>query len=143
MPYAKLSYNNSSYQASLRAAPFEVLYGRKCGTPWNWSETGERILFGPQVIQEAEADRRLSGSTSKQSRQSRSLLCQKTSRCSFPRLVLEHAVVLRAIQLSADLSYPEHQIRVLETSERKMRNKLSTSRRCSGLIILRRGYMGV
>ena len=35
----------------------------------------------------------------------------------------EHAVVLRAIQLSADLFYPERLIRVLVTSQRKMRNK--------------------
>ena len=53
MPYAEFSYNNS-YQASLQAVPFEVLYGRKCRTPLNWSETGERQLFGPDVIQEAE-----------------------------------------------------------------------------------------
>src|SRR4051812_9329658 len=53
LPYAEFTYNNS-YQASLQAAPFEVLYGRKCRTPLNWSETGERQLFGPDVIQEAE-----------------------------------------------------------------------------------------
>ena len=50
---AEFSYNNS-YQASLQEAPFEVLYGRKCRTPSNWSETRERQLFGPDVIQEAE-----------------------------------------------------------------------------------------
>ena len=55
----------------------------------------------------------------------------------------EHAVVLRAVQLSADPPYPEHPIRVLVTSERETRNKLSSSRRCGGLIILRRGYIGV
>ena len=35
----------------------------------------------------------------------------------------EHAVDLGAIQLSLDLSYPERPIRVLETSQRKTRNK--------------------
>jgi hypothetical protein len=35
-------------------APFECLYGRKCRTPLGWSETGERQLFGPDMIQEAE-----------------------------------------------------------------------------------------
>jgi hypothetical protein len=35
-------------------APFELLYGRKCRTPLNWSETGERQHFGPDVIQKAE-----------------------------------------------------------------------------------------
>jgi transposase InsO family protein len=50
---AEFSYNNS-YQASLRMAPFEALYGRKCRTPLAWSEVGERTLFGPEIIEEAE-----------------------------------------------------------------------------------------
>ena len=53
LPFAEFSYNNS-YQSSLGRAPFEVLYGRKCRTPLNWSETGERQFFGPDMIQEAE-----------------------------------------------------------------------------------------
>jgi ribonuclease HI len=53
LPFAEFSYNNS-YQASLGMAPFEALYGRKCRTPLNWSETGERQIFGPDVINEAE-----------------------------------------------------------------------------------------
>ena len=53
LPFAEFSYNNS-YQASLKMAPFEVLYGRKCRTPLNWSETGERTLIGPDIIQHAE-----------------------------------------------------------------------------------------
>jgi hypothetical protein len=32
LPYAEFSYNNS-YQASLKMAPFEALYGRTCRTP--------------------------------------------------------------------------------------------------------------
>jgi hypothetical protein len=47
------SYNNS-YQASLQMAPFEALYGRKCHTPLNWSETGDSQIFGPDILQEAE-----------------------------------------------------------------------------------------
>jgi hypothetical protein len=35
-------------------APFEALYGRKCRTPLMWSEVGERSLFGPNMIKEAE-----------------------------------------------------------------------------------------
>src|SRR5436189_4667490 len=49
----EFSYNNS-YQASLQMAPFEALYGRKCPTPLMWSEVGERSLFGPAIIKEAE-----------------------------------------------------------------------------------------
>ena len=58
LPYAEFSYNNG-YQASLKMAPFEVLYGRKCRTPLNWSETGERPLFGPDIIQHAEEQVRI------------------------------------------------------------------------------------
>ena len=36
LPYAEFSYNNS-FQASSGKAPFEILYGRKCRTPLNWS----------------------------------------------------------------------------------------------------------
>jgi hypothetical protein len=50
---AEFSYNNS-YQSSLQMAPFEALYGRKCRTPLNWSETGERKIFGPDLVVEAE-----------------------------------------------------------------------------------------
>jgi hypothetical protein len=35
-------------------APFEALYGRKCRTPLNWSETGESQVFRPGIIKEAE-----------------------------------------------------------------------------------------
>jgi hypothetical protein len=53
LPYAEFSYNNS-YQASLKMSPFEALYSRKCRTPLYWDQTGERKLFGPEIIQEAE-----------------------------------------------------------------------------------------
>jgi transposase InsO family protein len=46
---AEFAYNNS-YQASLKMAPFEALYGRKCRTPLNSSQAGERTLFGPKLV---------------------------------------------------------------------------------------------
>src|SRR5579883_1978681 len=50
---AEFSYNNS-YQASLKMAPFEALYGRRCRTPLNWSQSGERKIYGPDLVMEAE-----------------------------------------------------------------------------------------
>jgi hypothetical protein len=46
---AEFSYNNS-YQASIKMAPFEALYGRRCRTPLNWSQTGEHKIFGPDLV---------------------------------------------------------------------------------------------
>jgi hypothetical protein len=53
LPLAELSYNNS-YQESIKMAPFEALYGRKCRTPLNWVEAGERRYYGIDFVQEAE-----------------------------------------------------------------------------------------
>ena len=50
---AEFSYNNS-YQSSLKMAPFEALYGRRCRTPLSWSQTGERKIFGPDLVIKAE-----------------------------------------------------------------------------------------
>jgi hypothetical protein len=54
LPWAEFSYNNS-YQESLKMAPFEVLYGRRCHTPLNWIEPGHKVIFRPDIIEEAEA----------------------------------------------------------------------------------------
>lgn len=54
LPFAEFSYNNS-YQTSLQMAPFEALYGRRCRTSLNWSESGERPFYGPDLVSEAEA----------------------------------------------------------------------------------------
>jgi hypothetical protein len=35
-------------------APFEVLYGRQCRIPLNWIEPGEKVIFGPDNIEQAE-----------------------------------------------------------------------------------------
>jgi hypothetical protein len=51
--YAEFSYNNS-YQESIKMAPFEFLYGRKCRTPLFWNEPGENQIFGPDILREAE-----------------------------------------------------------------------------------------
>nr|GEV45760.1 putative reverse transcriptase domain-containing protein [Tanacetum cinerariifolium] len=49
LPLVEFSYNNS-YHASIKAAPFEALYGRKCRSPVCWSEVGDSQLTGPELI---------------------------------------------------------------------------------------------
>jgi hypothetical protein len=53
LPLAEFSYNNS-YQESIKMAPFEVLYGRKCRTLLNWVEAGERRYYGIDFVEQAE-----------------------------------------------------------------------------------------
>ncbi|GKB29273.1 putative reverse transcriptase domain-containing protein [Tanacetum coccineum] len=51
LPLVEFSYNNS-YHASIKAAPFEALYGQKCRSPICWAEVGEVQLTGPEIVQE-------------------------------------------------------------------------------------------
>ncbi|GJR73134.1 putative reverse transcriptase domain-containing protein [Tanacetum coccineum] len=51
LPLVEFSYNNS-YHASIKAAPFEALYSRKCRSPVCWTEVGEAQILGLELIQE-------------------------------------------------------------------------------------------
>ncbi|GJS91120.1 putative reverse transcriptase domain-containing protein [Tanacetum coccineum] len=51
LPLVEFSYNNS-YHASIKATPFEALYGRKCRSPVCWAEVVYVQLTGPEIIHE-------------------------------------------------------------------------------------------
>nr|GFD42791.1 putative nucleotidyltransferase, ribonuclease H [Tanacetum cinerariifolium] len=39
------------WHASIKCAPFEMLYGRKCRTPICWDQVGEHVIEGPEMIE--------------------------------------------------------------------------------------------
>nr|GFB87030.1 putative reverse transcriptase domain-containing protein [Tanacetum cinerariifolium] len=47
----ELSYDKS-YHASIKATPFEALYGRKYHSPVRWTKVGEAQILGPELTQE-------------------------------------------------------------------------------------------
>ncbi|XP_071710977.1 uncharacterized protein [Rutidosis leptorrhynchoides] len=52
---AKVKVENqkpSGYHASIKATPFEALYGRKCRSPLYWSQVSDRQLTGLEIIHE-------------------------------------------------------------------------------------------
>ncbi|GKB48792.1 putative reverse transcriptase domain-containing protein [Tanacetum coccineum] len=51
LPLVEFSYNNS-YHASIKAAPFEELYGLKCRSSVCWAEVGQVQFTGPEMVQE-------------------------------------------------------------------------------------------
>jgi hypothetical protein len=53
LTYVEFSYNNS-YQASIKMAPFEALYGRQCRISLFWSHIGESQVFGLEVLKYVE-----------------------------------------------------------------------------------------
>ena len=53
LPFAEFSYNDS-FPTSLKMAPFEALYGRRCHTPLNWTQTGDSQISGVDTVRTAE-----------------------------------------------------------------------------------------
>ncbi|GJX96693.1 putative reverse transcriptase domain-containing protein [Tanacetum coccineum] len=51
LPLVEFSYNNN-YHASIKATPFEALYGRKCRSPICRAKVGDVQLTGPEIIHE-------------------------------------------------------------------------------------------
>nr|GEX20319.1 putative reverse transcriptase domain-containing protein [Tanacetum cinerariifolium] len=51
LPLIEFSYNNS-YRASIKATPFEALYGQKCRSPVCWAKIKDAQLTGPELIHE-------------------------------------------------------------------------------------------
>nr|GEV27006.1 reverse transcriptase [Tanacetum cinerariifolium] len=51
LPLIEFSYNNS-YRTSIKVAPFEALYGRKCQSPACWAKVGDPQLIGLEIIHE-------------------------------------------------------------------------------------------
>ena len=50
-PLVEFSYNNG-YQASIKMAPYEALYGRSYRSPICWMEVGERSITSPDLIRD-------------------------------------------------------------------------------------------
>ncbi|CAL2256295.1 unnamed protein product [Prunus armeniaca] len=48
---AEFAYNNN-YQSSIQMAPYEALYGRPCWSPVCWTEVGETVLLGLDLVHE-------------------------------------------------------------------------------------------
>jgi hypothetical protein len=52
-PLVEFAYNNS-YQSNIKMTLFEFIYEQLCQTPLSWDQIKDRVLEGPEVVQEME-----------------------------------------------------------------------------------------
>jgi hypothetical protein len=134
-------------------APFEVLYGRRCRTPLNWIEPGKKVIFGPDIVEVTPRDSPMKGvkmfgvNGKLAPRYIRLfLILEKCGTVAYKldlstslarvhdifhvsqlkKCLKAHVdiVLPKVTPLEADLSYPEHPIKVLDKKDRVMRQKI-------------------
>ena len=50
---AEFAYNNGQH-ASTKMSPFEIMYGIKCTTLVSWDSPVDRLMVGPEMLQDME-----------------------------------------------------------------------------------------
>ena len=53
IPLVELAYNNGHHN-SIGMPPYQAFYGRPCKTPLSWDRLEDRVLVGPELLQEME-----------------------------------------------------------------------------------------
>nr|GEZ23958.1 putative reverse transcriptase domain-containing protein [Tanacetum cinerariifolium] len=104
----EFAYNNS-WHASIKAAPYELLYGQKCRAPICWNEVGERVIEGPELI---EVTNENVGVAKEKLKEARGYKYHPLHVVSYP-----------LDQIREDLSLAEEPEKILDRQERVIRNK--------------------
>nr|CAD1840516.1 unnamed protein product [Ananas comosus var. bracteatus] len=125
--YQAFAYNNS-YHASVEMAPFKALYGRKCRSPIQWSDVGERAEFGPDVLREAEEKilERVGTVAYRLALPPKLADVHNVFHVSNLRKYIhdpEHAMLYEPPELQGDLSYEEFPVGIIAREVRKLRNR--------------------
>ncbi|GJT21313.1 hypothetical protein Tco_0891250 [Tanacetum coccineum] len=119
-------YTNQRYHASIKAAPFEALYGQKCQSPVCWAEVGDARLTGPELVHETtekivQIKQRMQVSTLEGGHY---VLEEKKRGKLNPRKCLSDeplAVPLDEIHIDDKLHFVEEPVEILECEIKKLR----------------------
>ncbi|GJZ84621.1 putative reverse transcriptase domain-containing protein [Tanacetum coccineum] len=120
LPLIEFSYNNR-YHTSIKAAPFEALYGRKCRSPICWAEVGDAQLTGPEIVHETtekiiQIKHRLQASRDRQKSYADKRLIRFSKRGKLnARYIGPFKILTRVGAVSYRLEFPEKLSRVHST----------------------------
>nr|GFB71553.1 DNA/RNA polymerases superfamily protein [Tanacetum cinerariifolium] len=122
----EFAYNNS-WHASIKCAPFEMLYGRKCRAPICWDHVRERVIEGPEMIEVTNAKVAVAKEKLKEARTRQKNYADKHRKSlEFqPGYKYHHLHVISypLDQIRIDLSYVEEPEAILDRQDRVMRKK--------------------
>ncbi|GJX83027.1 putative reverse transcriptase domain-containing protein [Tanacetum coccineum] len=112
LPLVEFSYNNS-YHASIKAAPFEALYGRKCRSPVCWAEVGDVQLTGPEIIHE----------TTKKIVQIRQRLQAARDRQRIKKCLSDESLVIpmKELRLDDKLNFVEEPVEIMDREVKQLK----------------------
>ncbi|CAN6700827.1 unnamed protein product [Malus baccata var. baccata] len=105
----EFAYNNS-FHLSIGMSPFEALYGRACRTPMCWSEVGERVLEGLEIVDETTQNIQVHNVFHV------SMLQHYISDPS-------HVISPQPLEINPDLTYDEEPVTILDWKDKVLRNK--------------------
>nr|GFD36741.1 hypothetical protein [Tanacetum cinerariifolium] len=91
-----------------KAAPFELLYGRKCRVPICWNKVGEHLIEGPELIEISNEKVVVTKEKLKEDRSRQKSYADKHR---------------RDLEFQPDMSLSEEPESILDRQERVMRNK--------------------
>ncbi|GKB92100.1 putative reverse transcriptase domain-containing protein [Tanacetum coccineum] len=121
LPLVEFSYNNS-YHASVRCAPFEALYGRKCRSPIMWVEVGEGQMIGPELVQET-TEKILQIKDRLKAARDRLVRFGKKGKLT-PRFVGPFEIIkkCKCLWMRFELNFMEEPVEILETEFKKLKH---------------------
>ncbi|CAN6721578.1 unnamed protein product [Malus baccata var. baccata] len=127
----EFAYNNS-FHSSIGMSPFEALYGKACRTPLCWSEVGERILEGPEIVDETTqniqslADRHTTDRMYNMGDYVFMKLSPWRGVVRFGKkgkLNPSHVIPPQPLEINPDLTYDEEPVTILDWKDKALRNK--------------------
>ncbi|GKF03906.1 putative reverse transcriptase domain-containing protein [Tanacetum coccineum] len=125
LPLIEFYYNNSCH-TSIKCAPFEALYGKKCRSPVIWTEVGESQLIGPEIMQETTKKIRV-GLVAYRLKLPQELSCVHdtfhVSNLKKCLVELDVQVPLDEIEIDDNLRFVEEPIEIVERDVKKLKRR--------------------
>ncbi|KAA3487957.1 DNA/RNA polymerases superfamily protein [Gossypium australe] len=119
LPLVEFAYNNN-FQSSLKMAPYEALYGRKCRTPLYWSELRGKQIHRVDLVKKTEEKVKVIRDCLK------AALDRQKSYSDLKRKEIEFKVGIKVflkVEIQPDLTYGEELVRILAREVKQLRHK--------------------